>query len=169
LCWRVSFATEEFIKKAQVVITFSFGERDETKLYCRSNVFLAHITEFIFKEYQIPVISQGEIVNLVTGGIIFKIEHARISEKYLDTYEVAIQAYELCRQYGFNNVLVVAHPHHIWRCKKALQKFGLSVYAIDTNACPYDKLSNQIWTRSAWIFIPREFLTRIIYLFQKKI
>lgn len=88
--------------------------------------------------------------------------------KYLDSYEVSRQCAEYCREKRIKNLLVFAHPHHIWRVKKVTEKFGLNCL-IASIPVPYDKKSSQIWTRSKWLFIPREIIVIIAYWLTKKI
>lgn len=169
ISWHVKYATQEEIKNADAVIAFSFGGRDEPGRHCDTNVCLASIARSVFRENSIQTIAQWEIASLLQNELILSIKESRINGQYLDTYEVAYQAYEICKKHGFQDVLVLAHKHHAWRCKKILDKLGLNTYVLDTDSCPYDSNSNQRWTRSAFNFISREIFVRISYFLQGKI
>ncbi len=88
--------------------------------------------------------------------------------KYLDSYEVSRQCAEYCRKNGIKNLLVFAHPHHIWRVKRVTEKLGLNCLAVSVKI-PYDRQSSQVWTRSKWLFIPREIMVIIAYFLTGKI
>ena len=164
--WREKYATEEEMKNVQALIGFSFGGKEHS--YCKSNKFLANIASEILGKYNIPLITQWELSELMWIKPISIGKH-RISGKYLDSYEVAKQAEEVLQKNNWKNVAILAHPDHAWRCAAILKKMGFNVVAINTSDCPYDSESNQKWTRNKWLFIPREILVRIIYLLQEKI
>ena len=165
-CWREKYATKEQIKNAQAIVAFSFGARR-----CgpgHSNAFLIKIASCLSRKYELPIIAQSNIGDHISNSV-YTIRESRRPGQYLDTYEVAFQIYELCKEHGFKEVLVLAHPDHAWRCKKTLEKLGLNTCVIDTSACPYDSLSTQEWTRNRLLFIPREIFARVLYLLQGKI
>jgi len=80
-----------------------------------------------------------------------------------------IEFREYCCANNFKTVLIFAHPHHTWRVKKTIEKFGLVGVVADTTGTPCDLKSIQIWTRIKFIFILRKFFTRLYYLFSEKI
>ncbi len=162
------YATEEEIENAEAAIIFAFGGKNQEYGICESNAFLIERTNMLNKKYRIPIIAQSEIGDLLKNTPIKIIKKSRKKGKYLDSYEVAYQAIKICKKLGIKKVLVLAHPDHALRCKWTVEKLGLSTKTIDTTGCPYDPLSNQYWTRSAWKFIPREILARLMYLVQGK-
>lgn len=165
-CWLDKIQKELKKKNMGAIIAFSFGGKNSEE-YGESNKFLASkiIPQFntcpeLFQSCE--VIAQWEIANQLHNCNLKTIHPS--PKKYLDTYEVARQAYVICKNRNINQVFVVAHPDHALRCKWTLEKLGLSVGIIDTSGCPYDSSSNQIWTRSRALFIPREILARLMYL-----
>ncbi len=161
-CWRREHITNDELAGSPIIVAFSFGGR----FYGtgKSNRFLIDFASSLFEQYRTPIIAQWEIGEYVKNGIIQTIKKSRVAGQYLDTYEVAYQATEVCEKLGIKKVLVLAHPHHTLRCKWTLEKLGLKAFLIDTTNCPYDPKSNQTWTRNALKFIPREILARLMYL-----
>jgi hypothetical protein len=88
--------------------------------------------------------------------------------KYLDSYEVSRQCAEYCFRNGIKKLLVFAHPDHLWRVRKTIEKFEFDCLGV-TSPVPYDKKSSQIWTRSKWLFLPREMIVNLIYFLTGKI
>lgn len=162
--WKVSCSGEDALKKADVVLAQSFGTHSDGDCGC-SNKALARIVENICHTLQLPSVIQIEIdeclKSIIPGDVV---EEHRVEGKYLDTYEVLVQAGEVCNVKGWNKVIVIAHPHHMWRVAMTAKRLGFHVLAVDTCSVPYDSESDQVWTRS-WIqFIPREIGARFFYL-----
>lgn len=156
--WPGKCAAGEELSASLANIAFSFGDSE------KSNYFLAKKADKLIIKYETPTIAQWEIGDYLSKGKIATIKKGRVVSQYLNTYEVAFRAAEICKKLNIKKILILAHPHHAWRCKKTLEKLGLSVGVIDTSGCPYDSSSNQIWTRSRALFIPREILARLMYL-----
>jgi len=148
----------------------SFGRRDDGPGL--SNEVLAKLVCEIQEkcENKKPLIIQKDCADAFPAGIkIDKIisEH-QTPGKYLDSYEVSRQCLEYCLQNNIKTLLVFAHPDHIWRVRKTLEKFGLEAISVNCTV-PYDHKSAQIWTRSKWLFMPWEFFARLAYIFSGKI
>jgi len=164
-CWKVVPSLEEELGRADVVLGQSFGLRKTSP--GDSNKALAKIAKRLHKKYELPLILQWEIADclpkLSKAGIIR--EH-RVKGKYLDTYEALSQAKAICDRYGWKKAVILAHPHHYWRCVMIAKKLGFITVAIDTYRVPYDMLSIQKWTKTSLRFIPYDFAARINHLFR---
>lgn len=164
-----SVETSRDLSSAQAIIAQSFGlrARGEPGL---SNRILGLAVKAIYRDHQLPVILQWEVAQYASGvpaiGIIRK---HRIEGEYLDTYEVLAQTAEICKKNGWGRVIVIAHPHHMWRVAQTAEKFGLEPLIPQLPPVPYDSESIQLWTRSPFLFIPREVLYRLYLLFRGQI
>tara|TARA_Y100000310_G_scaffold149264_2_gene148542 strand:+ start:164 stop:688 length:525 start_codon:yes stop_codon:yes gene_type:complete len=95
---------------------------------------------------------------------VFEIRKHRVSEKYLDTQEVAEQAAEIMHDNDWQAAVVVAHHGHVKRCIKCLEKLGIkSINLGSLQIVPYNKDSSQWWTRSWFLWWLREIPTRAYY------
>ncbi|MDH4330539.1 MAG: hypothetical protein OEV93_03230 [Candidatus Moranbacteria bacterium] len=160
--------SDDELAKADAVIGQAFGV-----VGCqpgRSNEDLAEIARELHNDLGLSLILQWEIADcLLYVSDIFVIKRHRIQGAYLDTYEMIDQVRAICDQKGWKKVVVIAHPHHQWRCVMVAKKLGLETLIVDTSRVHYEKNSSQPWTRSSWRFIPREIAARIIYLFSGKL
>lgn len=165
--WNVSPASVKELKQAQVIIAVSFGTRKRSDGDGLSNISLARYAAGYRRSYGIPVITQGEVYYcpaLRKGPIALVVYKHSKPGKYLDTYDALAQAVKYCRRHGYTRALLVAHPHHMLRCKLVLEKMDMVALPTDTWRVPYDPKSAQVWTRSARLFILREILARLMYL-----
>lgn len=160
----------EYTPTYDAILCQSFGARKEG--VSTSNAALAEAIMNIYNKMpqNTQLIIQKDCADAFPKD--FKIDHI-ISEhaepgKYLDSYEVSRQCAEYCQKNGLKKLLVFAHPDHLWRVQKVTAKFGLECQGVFTNI-PYDKKSSQIWTRSKWLFLPREAIVNLIYAATGKI
>lgn len=158
------------MEKIQAILCQSFGARKDGP--GTSNEALAKAIMRIYGDFEKSpkLIIQKDTADAFPGDFeIDKIisEHEKAG-KYLDSYEVSRQCAEYCRENNIKNLLVFAHPDHIWRVKKVTEKFGLNCL-VASSEVPYDKKSSQIWTRSKWLFLPRELFVIIAYFLTGKI
>lgn len=165
--WNVKPATYDELIKSQVIIALAFGFRINSP--GSSNLALTRITEQWHEDLKIPIIAQHEIADQLYEPPLLNIKEHRTAGKYLDTFEVIDQAFVACRSCGFQDALIVAHPDHQWRSMQTAQALGLRVAAADVSSVPYDGKSVQWWTKNAGLFMPREILSRLIYLKEGKI
>jgi len=167
--WHVPSDFKRLLKESDVLIGQSFGVRANNNPG-KSNEKLSCIAKEIQDKYSVPLILQWEIAEGIQSiSDVEVIRQHRRKGKYLDTYEVIAQANNICKKNGWNRVIMLAHPHHCWRCVMAAEKLGLSVAVVNTMEISYDHLSKQIWTRSPWMFMPRELVARLLYLVTGKI
>ena len=136
-----------------------------------SNEFLAKLIIKKYRKDPLPLIIQKDCADAFPEDIYIDkiISEHQTPGKYLDSYEVSRQCFEFCLQNNIKTVLVFAHPDHVWRVAKTIKKFGLDWVIADTKGTPYDPKSVQLWTRSKWLFIPREIIVILAYWFSHKI
>jgi hypothetical protein len=161
---------EEKQGRFDVILCLSFGLRNNS--IGISNKFLTNYVTEVYNNYPKPLIIQKDCVDndfLKTCKVDKIISKHQIVDKYLDSYEVSRQCCEYCKMKNFKTILIVAHPHHAWRVKKIIEKFNLIGIIANTSKIPYDKKSIQIWTRNKFIFILREVVARLFYLYTNKI
>jgi len=147
----------------------SFGPRQNSPGI--SNEFLAKRILEAYSDNPKPLIIQKDCADALPAEIVVDkiISKHEVAGKYLDSFEVSRQCFEYCREKNFKTLLIFSHPDHYWRVKKTVEKFGLIGIRANTNGMPYDWKSIQVWTKAALIFLPRELLARLYYLFGGKI
>jgi hypothetical protein len=148
------------IQGADVVIGLSFGVTPKGP--GKSNIALGHIAKKLNKTRNIPLILQWEISDTIPTvkkvGII-----TSNPNEYLDSYEVLRQSKVICDANGWKTAVILAHPDHLWRCKKIAEKMGVEVLIVDTSNVPYDSASTEVWTKNRFVFLPREILACALY------
>lgn len=135
---------------ADCVIGFAFGFRRAGKvLPGLSNEDLAHfITD---NSPALPKIIQFEIADAAPAlEQVFRIEKHRQEAEYLDTREVALQAFALMKRHGWKQAAIVAHPGHMPRADAVCRRIGIATIAPDgLEAVRFDPHSEQAWTRNS--------------------
>lgn len=177
--WNIEAAREKDFRRADCIVGFSFGGRKNNQPGA-SNDKIADIIAGVREHFNapndlpknLPIMVQWEIADalktripsILVPGHNQIVRRHRQSGKYLDTYEVATQiATEMFHQ-SLKNPVVVAAPLHMWRCLKAMEKFGFNPMPAYTADVPYDELSIQARTRSPARYIPHEIAGRLISL-----
>ena len=162
--WKVRTSSDAAMRGAQVILAQSFGLAGDGIPGGVSNEAMAKIVKEIHRQYELPMVLQWEIADcLIDLPMVGVVREHRKFGKYLDTREVLVQSFLVCKKQGWTRVIVVAHPDHIWRVKKVAEKLGLDVFIPDTSSVPYDPHSIQSWTRNKIRFIPREIAARLLY------
>lgn len=155
------------IEECEAIVTLSFGLRPENKPG-RSNEKLAEWSEYLHREYNLPLVLQWEIADCLLEPEKTKtakvIREHRIKGKYLDTYEVLSQAKDFCDEKGWKKILLAAHQDHLPRAIKTAKKLGFVVKISRVVKFPYDSLSVQPWTRNKWRFKLHEIPANLLYL-----
>lgn len=167
--------------KYHCIIAFAFGYNDPQKEYIKpgpgiSNQKIAekiYCTAYGMGGYtRMPIICQVEIVECLdfysmSGNIVLNIKEHSVPGKYLDTYEFARQAAEFMKKQDWNKAIVVAHPDHVWRCAKCLEKLGVETAVFGSlKTIPFNPFSAQWWTRSRFFWWLREIPAITIYWFK---
>ena len=113
----------------------------------------------------VPFILQWEIAGYIDPqkAVIAKvIKKHRIEGEYLDTYEVASQAYGIMKKNGWKTYLLAAHYDHYFRCAKVMKRLASRPSGVIT-VNYYDILSTQFWTKHPLLFRPYNRLASFIY------
>ncbi len=138
--------------KPQCIVGFSFGLRGEEPGLI--NEFLAeNIGDFLETNNTLTsrLFLQWEIADSWPQGKSVVEKHVirshRQQGEYLDTYEVAVQAYQKMQHYDLSRCIVAAHDDHARRCRLIMEKLGAEVVGTITTSL-YDPFSTQWWTKS---------------------
>lgn len=156
--WKVPPSSKTEIITAQVIIIHEFGNMKWPSIAIK---LLAKRAAALAKQYDIPVIAQYPSNSvLIEHGVtpVLVIDH-NISHPgdHLDTQEVDSQVNELCQEKGWQRVLIMAHPDHVWRVVENIKSFGLIPIIPDClDDIPYDKNSGRLAVSYWWIWKPRE-------------
>lgn len=169
--WNVEPASELKLSTADCIVGFSMGIRDSWDMGT-SNEFLSEIIWDLSERYNLPIMIQWELgecdfnFDLPSNRIV---RCHRVKGEYLDTFEVADQMQIELMYQPLTRPIVVAHPHHMWRCLKSMEKRGFQPMAADTKNVPYDRQSAQGWTKDPILFVPREIAGRLTFTYQGRI
>jgi uncharacterized SAM-binding protein YcdF (DUF218 family) len=163
--WNVPPSPESDLAKAHTVLTHEFGDQKTPSATTRAMV---EVAVALCQKYNLPLICQfpGDEVAKAMGvqplNIIMR--HLTNPGAYLDTEEVNRQAAGYCLRYTWSKVILVTHPHHLWRAGKNLEHHGLTVLYPDVSRVNYDRECTRSALRSPWKFVPREIVARALYL-----
>lgn len=159
--------------KTEAIISFAFGfgpakiknpsKQYNPKYYYpgKSNEALAKVIEKIYKKIKIPIYAQWEVAEALKKKKIPVKYVAKPGKDYLGTKGVI----EKMLKNGLNNykkIIIVAHPDHIYRCKKITEKafkekeYKVTILIANNSTVPYDSKSVQPWTRNKKAFIKHE-------------
>ena len=137
---------------ASVIVAYSFGFRE--KGYTKSNEALAREVDKIYGKYKYAIIAQKEIADLSKSKKVFVVKRHRKRGEYLDTMEVTSQAVEFMKKHEFSRVLLIAQPFlHRAECRRLLKKNGFLVVVPKIRYIPFDRESDQWWTRDNLRFL----------------
>lgn len=151
--------------KADVIGAFAFAFLKHGP--GRSNEVMAQILERLFKLYNLPIISQWEIDDAiqdqgVKSHVVKRIEKHRAQGKYLDTLEVAVQMVEKMKRQGWKKVVTVAHPLHVWRVARILERLEVEpIISPYLWSVPFEPKSEQWWTRNRILWTIKEIPIRL--------
>jgi hypothetical protein len=151
-----NYATRGRLEDADCVIGFSFGYRGKPGRVAPglSNHDLAELA--IRQLSDLPKILQFEIADAYaaasgpTAAPVQRITKHRQPAKYLDTHEVAEQAQQLMRRYGYTTAVLLAHPYHLPRVQLVCDRLKLRWVTLPDmrGAVEFDPQSAQTWTRN---------------------
>ncbi len=185
--WEVSTSTKEELLMADAIIAYAFGfgsieknERPTNAIYDptidvpgKSNEALADLIDEHLKQNKNigleDVFAQGEVADAFSSKNGFKRKFgnvARAKDGYLSTKGVTDYFVNNGLR-SYKNIAVFAHPLHMYRCVKTLEKSlsdarsDAKILVPSTWRVPFDEKSVQPWTRNlrAWIF--SEIISRI--------
>ncbi|MDE2213435.1 MAG: hypothetical protein KGJ34_02840 [Patescibacteria group bacterium] len=163
--WRIPSDRVKKLAQADVVLAHAFG--DQTKL-SRPTALIVGQAIVTADKYRKPLVCQfpGNKSASYRRGIRLEavIEHHGLDQEFpLNIKEVNRQAAELCREHGWRTVILFAHPHHLWRAGKNLERHGITVVYPSMDEIPYDRSTSRLSFRSSLTFIPREIVMRLMY------
>jgi cytosine/adenosine deaminase-related metal-dependent hydrolase len=118
------------------------------------------------RHLSLPFILQWEIASALSGSSspTWSIDRHASHGLYLDTREVARQAWEIMRAQGYTTALLVAHPHHVARADAVCETLGMRTVVPDgLTSIDFDPDSAQRWTRSQPKWSVRETLAIAYY------
>jgi len=154
-----------------VIMAFSFGLRPNDDPGATNIALAAIINKILDDKPGFPVFAQWEIADaLRVQGRIEDFRAVR-KEGYLSTRGVLDQFCQefKCLDMNVESVILVAHPDHIFRCKRLIEKRDLNVtvprYCLkppdpwQSFGCDdwgYDPMSTQYWTTNRSRFILHE-------------
>jgi hypothetical protein len=166
LSWTNHPASAAEMSRAGVVVTHEFGDQQHLGV---SNAAIAEVAHALMRELSIRLWVAQYPTNFGARDIlpiaVIRTNYTNPGA-YLDTEEVNRQVASVCRERHVTQVVLVCHPHHAWRAKKNLERFGMTVYLPDLSSIPYDPGCSRKPLNSALYFIPREILARIFYYFK---
>jgi uncharacterized SAM-binding protein YcdF (DUF218 family) len=167
--WNVPPSTEEELANADVVATHEFGDQKVPSL---STTRIVERGAYYVRIYSKPMICQfpgnrvAEKYKVKPVAVIEKHLLKPPPKNYLDTEEVNRQIAEICKQHGWKKVILVAHPHHLWRAAENLKRHGLIPVIPVNRDIPYDPTMKRGALRGPLRFVPREIAAREVYLFK---
>jgi hypothetical protein len=166
--WTGHYLVNGDLNEAQCVLGFSFGGVG-TGPKLQPGASNEDLAGYALQHFgQLPRIFQGEIADaylrFVPGAYIDRIGAHRQPGRYLDTREVAEQAWNIMKQHGWQTAALLAHGHHLPRVDAVCRKLGISAIVLPglekIRFCPD---SAQRWTRSRRAWLPREVATILYY------
>ena len=115
-----------------------------------------------------PIVAQAEIDQAIRSlrpdmGADHVICSAQDPERYLDTYELAIQVRSIMGDYGWETAELIAHPHHLPRAQAVFASLGIETRTSAGVRSIWDRQSSQPWTRSPLRWAIRELVVICLY------
>lgn len=159
------------LSEADCVIGFSFGYRG-TRPNIAPGLSNQDLAELAIQQLsELPKILQFEIADAYAQAKgpdrvpIRRITKHQQSWRYLDTREVALQAKQLMKRYGYSQAVLLAHPYHLPRIQLVCDQLGINWVTLPDmrGAVEFDPQSSQKWTRSLDLWRGYEPLALIYY------
>jgi len=161
--WNVPADTDDTLALANVIIMHEFGDQVNN---IGTNMQISKLGSTLAKAYRKPIICQYPLNQarwMRDVDISYYIERHHREDAYLDTNEVNRQAAEWCKIGGWKAAIVVAHPHHLWRAGRNLEKHGIKALYPDVSSITYDRYCSRFALRTPYAFMPREVAARLLY------
>ncbi|MDD3487272.1 MAG: hypothetical protein PHF35_02775 [Candidatus Moranbacteria bacterium] len=166
--WKVLPNSEEELGTAQAILSEAFGLCGDKP--GKSNEALAACVLCLWHKLHLPLILTREVSDclpdLPKAGVISQRD---TNGKRRDAYRAIVKEVSICKKNGWVRAIIIAHPLHYWRCMMVARKLNLETLTASVPRIPYDKYSDQVWTRHPAFFIPYEIGARIFYLLTGKI
>lgn len=127
--WRVESRGVTALQQAQVIVTQS-AELLRDGSAGPGNVLLAEHAARLHERFKLPIIAQHEVLaakpDLPVVGVVGAAQDGGVRQRPADTHEVALAQKKICDEHGWQNVLVVTFPEHMWRACEVYKKIGLN-------------------------------------------
>ncbi len=149
-----SYVPHGNIENLDCVIGFSFGYREDkgSIIPGKTNEQLARFIENTF--LRTPLILQFEINDALQHRVAdLVISKSRQKGEYLNSREIALQAFEFMNEKGWKSAAIVTHPAMVARNDAICHKIGIeTLLPIGLDVIEYDMESVQPWTcnKDAW-------------------
>lgn len=106
-----------------------------------------------------PMIADRTLVNALPDGDelmahIVEGEVTNIKAQGVGTWGTLVEAHQYMQENGLSNPIMIAQAYHIGRVVKQAAKLGIHSIVPEGLPTAFDKSSEQIWTRSAALWIP---------------
>lgn len=154
---------------ADVLIGHSFGtliNRDSTN---------GSIADFILQNADNrPVVADRMLVNAFPDrdAAVDHVVEGTISNGFgqgVGTWGTLVEAKAFMKQEGLTTALMVGHAHHIGRIMMQAQKLGIGSVVPIGLPDRFDPGSDQRWTRSIRMWVPREVIGSVVLRAKKKL
>lgn len=130
----------------KAIVVYSFGSRRVGR--CRTNIELAKFSDDLHKKTGVPVIAQIEVADCMKSRPLLVVKKHRVKNSYLGTEEVTAQVASFMKKSRLHTAILVAQPFlHRHKCRKILENRGISVDTPKMPWIPFDRRSDQWWTR----------------------
>jgi hypothetical protein len=144
----------------------------------KANIYLAWISLALARDYQIPIFTQKDVaVHLRDKDDNVNVFVADQENEHISTLALVKIFEREAKFYKWKNILLVAAPPHIWRCRRDLEKFGFEVGTFLKDILEgfsrkpkwYNKSDPQFWVRNPIIWWSREIILRLMpfWLYRK--
>jgi hypothetical protein len=157
LHWHVTPNTESELATADAVATHEFS--DQHLVSGTTEKIIGRALEYVCK-YNKPLMCQYPGNQVAEQKGILPVhtvrEHLLHSTRYLETEEVNRQFALECHRRGWHTVILITHPHHMWRAGKNLALHRVKVLYAPTKDIPYDPLNPRKVLSSPMQYIPYE-------------
>ncbi|MEI6054053.1 MAG: hypothetical protein WCQ49_01655 [Candidatus Saccharibacteria bacterium] len=158
-------------KNADCLIGLSFGAAENDPGYVNQLLSddIRRISKYILEETNIslPLLLQQEIAaampSKVKTDFVIEGELSSMTGKGLDSWAVLNQALEYMKEHNLERPIIAAQAYHIGRVALQAVNLGMDPIIIGGMTKEFDPESSQIWTRSKYLWVPRE-LVAITYL-----
>ena len=133
-----------------------------------ANQEIAHTAQLLYDTFRLPVLSMTEIEMAdpdLRADFIYRGHTGGHSTQDCNTFTIAFQHANYCKQKGYSCVVVVASPDHIGRCLWEYERLGLTAlpFPVDISHVMSDDYLH--WShRTRARFVVREFFVRLLFL-----
>jgi len=133
----------------RAVVAFSLGYPKDNPPGI-SNIGLAKVADLAFHVSCADCLAvQWEVALATKTKPLFVVYGHRKPNTYFDSDEVASQIADYLREFGVDEVVVIAHTFiHQWYCERLFKKLGFRIVAFKVPWTPFDPDSWQWWCRS---------------------